>query len=121
MRLLLDEMWSPAIAKQLRRRRHDVVCALERDDVRGISDEEFLELARFERRVVVTRDVGDFSRLALQFRAEERDHQGIILVSPRRFSASATGIGALVRAVEAVLKTHPPDDDFVNHTIWMGD
>ncbi len=63
MRLLLDEMWSPEIAKQLRRREHDVISALDRDDVRVLSDEDLLELARKERRVVVTRDVGDYSRL----------------------------------------------------------
>jgi len=121
LRLLLDEMCSPAIAEQLRRRGHDVLAALERDDLRGLSDEDVLELAALERRVVVTFDAGDFSRLALRFRAEERDHHGVILVSPRRFSASADGIGALVRALDAVIKAHPSDDDLVNDEMRLAE
>lgn len=119
LKLLLDEMCSPAAAEQLRRRGHDVVAALERDDIRGLSDEAVLELARRERRVLVTFDVGDLSQLVLRFRTEERDHQGVILVSPRRFSASGNGIGQLVRALDAVLEAHAGEDDLVNDRMWL--
>lgn len=121
LKLLLDEMWSPAIADQLRRRGHDVIAALDRDDLRGLSDEEVLELAATERRVIVTLDVGDFSRLAVQFRAEERDRRRVVLVSPRRFTTSADGFGALVRALDAVLKAHPGDDELTNAQVWLGE
>lgn len=120
LKLLLDEMCSPATAEQLRRRGHDVVAALERDEIRGLSDEAVLELARLERRVLVTFDVGDVSQLVLRFRTEERDHQGVILVSPRSFSASREGIGQIVRALEAVLEAHAGDDDLVNDHMWLG-
>lgn len=120
LKLLLDEMWSPAIAEQLRRRGRDVIAALDRDDLRGLSDEEVLELAAKERRVIVTLDVGDFSRLSVQFRAEERDHYGVVLVSPRRFTASADGVGAIVHALGGILKAHPGDDDLANAHVWLG-
>lgn len=119
LKLLLDEMCSPAVAEQLRRRGHEAIAALERDDLRGLSDEALLELARREARVLVTFDVGDLSQLDLHLRAEARDHQGVILVSPRRFAASAAGIGELVRALEAVLEAHPGDDDLVNDRLWL--
>ncbi len=119
MRLLLDEMWSPVIAEQLRRRGHDVVASVERDDLRGLSDEEVLRAAVVDRRVVVTRDVGDFSQLIVRWRAEDRDHWGVILVSPRRFSASIAGVGPLVRALHAILRAYPGEKDIVNARLWL--
>ncbi len=119
MRLLLDEMWSPVIAEQLRRRGHDVVASVERDDLRGLSDEEILRAAALDRRVLVTRDVGDFAELIARWRAEDRDHWGVILVSPRRFSASIAGVGPLVRALHAVVKAGQADDDLLNTRLWL--
>lgn len=118
MRLLLDEMWSSTIAEELRSRGHDVVAAAATDQVRGLSDEALLAYAKSERRVVATRDVGDFSELALRLQAEGRDHYGVILVS-HRFSTSKPGIGRIVRALEAVLREHPGDDDLVSAVIWL--
>lgn len=119
LRLLLDEMWSPTIAEELRRRGHDVAATLESDELRGLSDEALLEFARSARRVIVTQDVGDSSELLLRWSSEDRDHHGVILVSPRRFSSSTSGVGALVRALDAVLRAHPGDDDLVNDRMWL--
>jgi hypothetical protein len=118
---LLDEMCSPAIAERLRQRSHDVVAALERDDLRGLADDELLATAAAERRATVSFDVGDFAQVALRSRAVERDHWGVILVSPRRFSASSDGIGALVRALDAALRSHPRKGDVVNETLRLAD
>lgn len=96
-----------------------MVAALERDELRGLADEDLLSSAAAERRATVTFDVGDFSRVALRFRAVERDHWGVILVSPRRSSTSADGIGALVRALDAALKARPGEEDLVNDTLWL--
>ncbi len=116
---MLDEMWSPVIGAQLRRRGHDVVASVERDDLRGLSDEELLRAAGAERRLLVTRDVGDFSQLITRWRAEDRDHWGVILVSPRRFSASLAGVGPLVRALAAIMKVHPGEKDVMNTRLWL--
>ncbi len=113
-------MCSPAIAEQLRQRGRDVVATLERDDLRGLSDDVLLALAGREHRALATFDVGDFSRLATRFRAEEQEHHGLILISPRRFSTSADGVGALVRALDGVLQAHLGDDDLVNAYVWLG-
>lgn len=112
-------MWSPVIAEQLRRRGQDVVASVERDDLRGVSDEEILRAAALDRRVIVTRDVGDFSQLIVRWRAEDRDHWGVILVSPRRFSASIAGVGSVVRALHAILKAGPGEKDLVNVGLWL--
>ncbi len=113
-------MCSPAIAERLRQSGHDVVATLERDDLRGLSDELLLTLAGTERRALATFDLGDFSRLAARFRAEEREHHGLVLISPRRFSPSAEGVGAIVRALDGVLRTHLGDDELLNAYIWLG-
>jgi hypothetical protein len=112
-------MWSPAVAIALRRKEHDVVAVLEREDLRGAADEELLELARRERRVIVTRNVGDFSAIALQLAAARRDHFGLLLVPPARFDPSERGIGALVRSLETVLGHYDRDDALVNDTLWL--
>jgi hypothetical protein len=42
LRLLLDEMYTAAVAEQLRRRNHDVIAVAERADLRGTLDEDLL-------------------------------------------------------------------------------
>lgn len=119
MRLLLDEMCSPTIAEHLRRRGHDVVAALERNELRSLSDEALLASADSERRAIATFDVGDFAQLDTRFRAEDREHYGIVLIPARAFSTSAHGIGALAGALAAALEAHPDDDALVNARLWL--
>lgn len=120
LRLLLDEMCSPAMADRLRRKGLDVVAALERDDLRGLDDESLLTLARTERRVLATFDVGDFAALATRSQGDDPGHHGLILISPRRFSASLDGVGALVRALERVIRERPGYGGLVNTHLWLG-
>ncbi len=54
MRLLLDEMLSPAIARELRSRGHDVEAIQEHPEWCSYSDQQVTDLARRERRVLVT-------------------------------------------------------------------
>lgn len=112
-------MWSPVIAEQLRRRGNDVVASAARAELRGLSDDDILRAAALERRAVATRDVGDFSLLIERWRAEGRDHWGVVLVSPRRYPASKAGIGPLVRALDAILKGRPREADLMNARVWL--
>jgi predicted nuclease of predicted toxin-antitoxin system len=50
VKILLDEMWSPEIARQLRSRGFDVVAVVERSDLRSASDDDVLAVARLEER-----------------------------------------------------------------------
>ena len=63
MKLLLDEMLSPAIARELRSRGHDVESVAGNPDREALSDPDVLALARAEHRAVVTNNLRDFRPL----------------------------------------------------------
>ena len=122
LRLLLDEHLSPEIVRQLRARGHDVLAVGERHDLRGRPDRVHLASQPDQRRVIVTRDLGDFRPLlAGALRSGTRTY-GLICV-PRRFSLSRREIGRLVHALDALLQSHPGDDAIVRRggEIWLED
>ncbi|MEU4713312.1 DUF5615 family PIN-like protein [Micromonospora purpureochromogenes] len=112
--LLLDEMYPPALARQLRDRGHDVLAALDLEvGLSSRSDEDVLAWATRHQRCVVTENVRDFARLAPLM-----PHAGIILVSARRFPRTRGGLARLVDALDAVLATKSvPTPDSV---AWLG-
>jgi predicted nuclease of predicted toxin-antitoxin system len=63
VKLLLDEMLSPAIARELRQRGHDAEAVCGHPDREALSDPEVLALARAEHRAVVTNNLRDFRPL----------------------------------------------------------
>ena len=119
MRLLLDEHFSPDVARALRERGHDVVTVPDRPELRGEEDSVILDRAADEGRVVVTVDVRDFSRLGLRRLPSLKPHFGIVLVTPMSFSASSRGFGRLIRALEALLAAHLGDEDLVADVHWL--
>jgi predicted nuclease of predicted toxin-antitoxin system len=119
MRLLLDEHFSPRIAAQLRQRRHDVVAARADPDLHGLTDAALLAHATVERRALVTENVADFVELHAAAVVSGRPHYGIVFTSARRFPRSTRAIGRLVRALDALLDAHLPDDALVNQTRWL--
>ena len=106
MRLVLDEHFSPEIARQLRQRGHDVVAA--RDLLAGPdrSDGALLRQATEAGRAVVTADVTDFTELHKSAVVSGRSHAGVVFVSPRRFPPTKRAIGRLVSALDAFLQAH---------------
>jgi predicted nuclease of predicted toxin-antitoxin system len=63
LKLLLDEMWSPHVAEQLRSRQHDVSAVAERADLRKQPDEVIVAAALREGRAIVTEDRRDYRML----------------------------------------------------------
>ena len=116
MRLLLDEMLSSAIAEQLRSRGFDVEAVDERPDLRSLPDIDLFEHAQREARAIVTYDRDDFLVLDRRFRAEGRDHHGIVILSHRRFPPGQATTGALVASLETLLHSGPPYPGFVH---WL--
>jgi len=119
VRLLLDEHLPPRIAVQLRFQGHDVVAVVERPDLHGAADEMLWAVARTESRVVVTQDVGDFVRLALQDAAIGRPHPGLALIHTRWFSRGDRHVGRLVASLGALLEANPTSDPLPGRIAWL--
>jgi predicted nuclease of predicted toxin-antitoxin system len=119
LKLLLDEMLSPAIAAALRSRGHDAVAIKEHPEWHAASDPHVVSLARAERRAIVTNNVPDFRPLHAELvAAGGESHAGMVFVSanvPRTKAA----IGQLVAALEAKLAEYPSDEDLANGETWI--
>lgn len=75
-----------ALVRALRARGVDVLTALDSGMIER-SDEEHLEYATKEGRVLYSFNVGDFYRLHQEYPAEGKSHAGIILARQQRYTA----------------------------------
>jgi predicted nuclease of predicted toxin-antitoxin system len=108
VKLLLDEMWSPVIATQRRRRGHDVVAVTERPDLRRQSDAVIFAVAQREDRAVVTENVADFRQIAAFELRRGRAYVGLIFTRDRRFPRhDRRTAGRLVTALDELLAHGP--------------
>lgn len=85
MKLLLDVHHSPAAAKRLRRRSHDVLAAADDSRLSVLADEDLLRHCAVEGRAVVTDNVKDFDRIIRLWSTTDEHHAGVVFTSPRRF------------------------------------
>ena len=115
--LLLDEHFSPEVARQLRSHGYDVVAARERVELHALSDRELLVVESGERRAVVTENVADFAELHRQSVLGRDPHAGLVFTSPHRFPCTRRGIGKLVRALGTLLADGPRDLE--GQTWWL--
>ncbi len=117
MKLLLDEMWAPAIAEALRDRGHAVVAVAERPDLRGLPDEAIFAAAQAEGRVIVTENVVDYLPLAADAMRAGRAYPPIIYTTNRAYPrASRRTAGRLVAALDALLISGIA----IQHEHWLG-
>jgi hypothetical protein len=81
VRLFLDAHVSgPRIARALRAAGHDVLAADEQRELDGLEDEQLLELAAADGRVMITFDIKDFTVLARRWAEAGRTHSGLGIV-----------------------------------------
>jgi hypothetical protein len=111
--LLLDEMFSPAIAAELRRRGHDVIALAADPELRSMTDIELYVWATAEHRRIVTENVKDFRRLLVQ--DSELTGPGLLFSSGRTFRRSRHAPGQLLTSLENWLTqrgvlARPPED-----------
>ncbi len=108
LKLLLDEMYPPAIAEQLRRRGHDADAVAAKAELRALADPEIFAVAQHEQRVVVTENIDDFSAIADTHDRGGHPHHGLILLHPHRYPrGNARTIGRMVTALERLLHEQP--------------
>lgn len=102
IRLVLDEMLSPAIAESLRRQGIDAYGIAERPDLVGSPDPSVLELATRGERVLVTCNTRDFAILDRAWMVAGRRHSGVVFVSTASFPQNRGFVGAVAAALEGL-------------------
>jgi hypothetical protein len=110
MKLLLDEMYSPAIAEQLRARGHDVASVHDAAyrALEGEPDEDVSAAAVADDRVLVSENVQDFRRLEADAIARAQRCAPLIFTTDRQFPRGHPAtVGRLVTALDALLAAEP--------------
>jgi hypothetical protein len=118
VKLLLDEHYSPAIARQLRTRGHDVVAVAERADLVSLSDDDLRRMAQ-ERRAIMTNNVKDFMPLANRAAQGDDDHYGLLFTSDKSLPRRSDAIGRVVDALDAFQQRHQTEDSYRNQVQWL--
>ncbi len=108
-RLVLDEMFSPAIAAALCDFGHDVIAVAERGDLRAMSDEEVFAWAATQRRWLLSENVKDFRPILLRALQAGTGTTGILYTSNRTFPRSRKNPGPLIQAIHAWVLDGPPE------------
>lgn len=110
--LYLDENIPPMLAQQLRRRGFDALCAHE-VAMLGKSDEEQLEYAYRNGRILLTFDT-DFITLAIQWLSESKHHSGVVISKEYKIGH----IGELVKLCSRFL-SQIQSEDVMDTTIYL--
>ena len=106
--LLLDAHLSGrAIGRALRDRGHNIRALDAEKDFEGLRDEDVLELAISENRVLITANVADFLPLLTTLIGSGRSHPGCILL-PKSFRNE--DFGPLISAIDRELQEVSPDE-----------
>jgi nucleoside-diphosphate-sugar epimerase len=99
VRLLLDAHASGrAIGRQLREAGHDVLAICDDRQFDALPDEDVLDLAARERRVLVTFNIKDFAVILRDWADEGGEHAGCILMA----GMDHREFGAVLRSLEVV-------------------
>lgn len=107
MKVLLDEMFPPAVARALRERGHDAIAVAERPDLVALGDPELFAAAQAEQRAVVTENVADFMAIDARYRADGEKHFGPLFVLKSNLPRNrAQFVGAMTGALDNWLAEH---------------
>lgn len=116
---MLDEMYSPEIARRLRKQGHDVVAVKERPGLIEIRDPQLFALMASEGRAIVINNAQDFVKLFNQAAVAGDDHYGLFLTDDRSMPRRKETIGLFVRVLDELLRRNPSDDAFRNRIRWL--
>jgi hypothetical protein len=100
LKLLLDEMYPPALAQALRAEAIYATTTIELG-MTGTPDIDVFAYAIAEKYAVLTEHVADFVAIAAQHSTAGGHHSGLLIALSSRFSRRASGHGAIVKAIQA--------------------
>jgi predicted nuclease of predicted toxin-antitoxin system len=111
VKLLLDEVLTPTIARELVAHGHDVIAVAGDPAHEALSDPDVLALARSQQRAVVTNNVRDFRPLHTEaVTAGGPGHYGIIFLDGT-YRRTKADTGRIITALETKLAEFPGIDD----------
>ena len=101
MKLLLDEMYPPALAQALRAAGIETATVGDLQ-LRGSTDPEVFATAITGGYALLTENVGDFTRIAAEHSTSGAHHHGLLIALSSRFSRSPAGAQPLSQAITAI-------------------
>ena len=110
MKLLLDEMYTPTIAEQLRARGHDAASIHDPEYrmLEGEPDDEVWSAAIADDRALVSENVQDFRRIEANALAHAQPVARLIFTTDRQFPRGEPAtLGRLVSALDTLLAANP--------------
>jgi Domain of unknown function (DUF5615) len=119
VRLLLDEMLSPAIARELRARGHNVEAIQEHPEWQAYDDRQVIELARLGHRALVTDNLIDMRPLHYEAVAPGGVGDYGMIFIPGGYRRTKDDTGKIVSALEEKLASRPGDDDLASGEDWL--
>jgi hypothetical protein len=101
--LLLDEMFSDDITRQLPAKGYDLISVVADPALTGLPDDQILAYTTTEGRALVTANIKDFVPLDGRHRAAGQSHAGLILVSAKTFPQDRCFPSAITASLAALL------------------
>jgi hypothetical protein len=101
LRLLLDEMYPPALARALAAVGIDAVTIIELG-MAGTPDADVFAYAVAENLAVLTENVADFVAIAAQHSTTGARHPGLLIALSNRFSRRPSGHPTIVSAIQVL-------------------
>jgi predicted nuclease of predicted toxin-antitoxin system len=115
VRLLLDEMIPPQIARGLREARYDAqAIKWDRDDLLGISDVELIRTMAAEGRATVTNDIADFQAIHDYLLTSGEEHAGMIFTFDAAMPRTKQAIPRWIETLGRLLDEHRAPDALRN-------
>ncbi len=112
-------MLSPTIARELRTRGHDVQAIQEHPEWCSLDDRRVVDLARDERRAIVTDNLVDMRPLHYEAIAPGGPGDYGMIFIPGGRSRKRADTGRIVDALEQKLATYPAEDGLANGEDWL--
>jgi predicted nuclease of predicted toxin-antitoxin system len=113
LKVLLDEMYPPALAEALRAAGLEASTVAERG-LAGRSDPDVLATAAAEGYVLLSENVSDFARIAADRLTAGEHHAGVLIALSSRFSRRPGGIPKIAAAVCALT-----EEDLADRLVYL--
>lgn len=118
MKLLLDEMYDPDIARLLREEGHDVEAVAGSSDA-GASDSQVPMMAASQERALVTNNVRDFMPIHGQCLQAGESHSGLVFTDDRSMPRHKGATGLFAQALATLLTDRPTANALRDSIAWL--